>query len=76
MVSVLCSNGLAKGWFISISISLCSFVMHVCLNLEWLHVLKERKKGPKKKKTQKKAGKKEEKKTSKGKREIRLSRGM
>ena len=24
-----CNNGLAKGWFINLNISLCSFVMHV-----------------------------------------------
>ena len=37
-----CSDSLAKGWFSSISISPCSFVMHVCPNLSMrMHVLKE-----------------------------------
>ena len=75
-----CSNGLAKGWFISISISFCSYAMHVCPNLSMrMAACFKRKKERNKKERKNERGTKEErrkkgKQMRKGKRWI--SRGL
>ena len=53
----------SKGWFISISISFCSFVMHVCPNLavRMAARFKRRKKEKKERKQERKKKKKENK---------------